>query len=211
MNFEPNDYVELPSGLIVSEAVAAMTLRPRPRAVDLFCGCGGFSLGLIEAGFEVVAAADNWPIAAMTYLYNLGAYPMQFHFVTPEDEKRMEKDVCGSPPCQGFSTSGKREVMDPRNNLVFEFCRLVCELFPKTMIFENVPGIMSMRTPDGLPIVDTMCRILQDGGFGTLDALRRSLGVLPGSKGVLRSQPREDKKKTEKPKAVKPAQATLFR
>jgi len=252
------EYVELASGLIVPEWIAEEREKRRPKAMDLFCGCGGFSLGMIEGGFEVVAAADNEENAAMTYLANLGERPVQFWWVEPEDEARMEaalhksmfpkelepgprgkvrriaepciagsgylshhpntpgvknfffgdiaklkgKDilqaigmergeldcVCGSPPCQGFSYAGKREVLDFRNSLVFEFCRLICELQPKTMVFENVPGIISMTTPEGLPVVDAMCRVLEDGGFGTVDALKKTLAAQAGAVGLLRQR-----------------------
>jgi DNA (cytosine-5)-methyltransferase 1 len=269
---DKGDYVELSNGLIVPEHVARELVRPR--AVDLFSGAGGMSLGMIQGGFDVVAAVDSDPICALTYLTNLGAYPMQFHWIEPKDEARMEKAiekelfrqnkkkriveamtsgsnrdniselhgftgvghfflgdirklpgakildaiglkrgelecVAGSPPCQGFSTSGKRDVMDPRNSLVFEFCRLVIELHPKTMIFENVPGIMSMVTPDGIPVLDAMTRILEDGGFGTMNALKRSIANQLGIalvRGKKRSSPKEQEEETE---ADEPAQLSL--
>lgn len=94
--------------------------------------------------------------------------------------------VMGGPPCQGFSMAGTREVMDPRNSLVFEFCRLVVELQPKTMLMENVPGIMSMVTPEGVPVIDAMCLYLQEGGYGTLEALKRSLTGTNPARGAIR-------------------------
>ena len=84
-------FVQLPSGLVVSEDAARRMIRPK--AVDLFCGCGGFSLGMIQGGFEVVAACDNDPLATITYLINLGAYPMKIHCLTPEDEKRLDRAI----------------------------------------------------------------------------------------------------------------------
>lgn len=83
--------------------------------------------------------------------------------------------IAGGPPCQGFSIAGKRNIHDPRNSCVFEFARLVLEMQPKTMLMENVPGILSMTTPEGEPVVDAFCRVLEDGGFGTRDALKRML------------------------------------
>jgi DNA (cytosine-5)-methyltransferase 1 len=272
-------YVELPSGLIVPDHV----VQSRPKAVDLFCGCGGFSLGMIEGGFEVVAACDNDPQAAITYFMNLGQRPVQFHFIEPCDEARMEKAllksmgltgkpdcwlrrhgtriieppvagsgylsshpdkpgvshfffgdaskltgeailhalgmkrgeldcVCGSPPCQGFSFAGKRNVLDPRNSLVFDFIRLVIELHPKTMVFENVPGIASMITPDGIPVVDSMCRILEDGGFGTFNAMKRALAAQAGSGGLVRSRVQPNRASKTPPPAKRNAvvQRSLF-
>jgi DNA (cytosine-5)-methyltransferase 1 len=83
--------------------------------------------------------------------------------------------VVGGPPCQGFSIAGRRNVMDPRNSLVFEFARLVLELQPRAVMMENVAGIRDMLTPEGLPVVDALCRVLADGGFGGVDTLKRSL------------------------------------
>jgi len=79
--------------------------------------------------------------------------------------------------------------MDPRNSLVFEFTRLVLEIQPRAMVMENVPGILSMVTPEGLPVVDSICRILEDGGFGQFDALRRSLLATSGAGAMLSGKP----------------------
>jgi DNA (cytosine-5)-methyltransferase 1 len=205
-----------------------------PIAIDLFSGCGGFSLGMIDGGFQVIAAVDQDPSGALTYLANLGAYPLDLNFVAAEDEAKFTKlleqimqpgkdgeisqcflsgqhrspdrpgvehfwlgdirqltgqqildaigievgevdCVFGGPPCQGFSRAGKRDVLDPRNSLIFEFARMILEIRPKTFVMENVPGILSMITPEGVPVIDAFCRVIADGGFSTYDALRRSL------------------------------------
>lgn len=96
--------------------------------------------------------------------------------------------VIGGPPCQGFSRAGRREVMDPRNSLVFEFARLVLEIQPKSMVMENVPDIISMITPEGIPVVDAFCKILSDGGYAHYEALRRALQHQARSWGVLQHQ-----------------------
>lgn len=249
------DFITRPSGLVAPEHVAVP--QNRPICIDLFCGAGGMSLGVFEAGFNVVAALDNDPAAAYVYMVNLGAYPCVFHYGEAADKERLnawmekhavQKDangvlrvtasgsnarrvlpdgaagvghfffgdarrfsgqqildalglrhgqvdlVCGSPPCQGFSTANtKRHVMDPRNSLVFDFARLVLEIQPTTMVFENVPGILSMRTVEGVPVVDAFCRILSDGGFGLYDALRHTLAATSGAGALLRHDrgPRE--------------------
>ena len=94
----------------------------------------------------------------------------------------------GGPPCQGFSTAGKRQVMDPRNSLVFEFVRLVCEMQPKTMVFENVPGILDMVTPEGVPVVDQMCRLLEEGDFGPYETLRKAMLGFPDARAMTGSR-----------------------
>ena len=88
--------------------------------------------------------------------------------------------VFGGPPCQGFSTAGRRDVMDPRNSLVFEFTRLVRETMPRTMVMENVPAMASMVTEEGIPVVDAIAIDLDRGGWGTLGAIRNMLRASSG-------------------------------
>jgi DNA (cytosine-5)-methyltransferase 1 len=97
--------------------------------------------------------------------------------------------VFGGPPCQGYSMNGKRQVMDPRNSMVFEFGRIVLELMPKTMVLENVPGMLTMVTPDGLPVVDALALFLSRGGYSEYKALQRSLRHNPDARAAVRGQP----------------------
>ena len=94
--------------------------------------------------------------------------------------------VVGSPPCQGFSTAGKRDPNDPRSQLVFEMARLLLELRPQTFAMENVPGITSMLTPEGMPVLDQFCRMLSDGGFASYKALRKMLEAHPDAGAAMR-------------------------
>jgi DNA (cytosine-5)-methyltransferase 1 len=96
--------------------------------------------------------------------------------------------VVGGPPCQGYSNAGKRQVLDPRNSLVFEFARLILEIQPRTFVMENVPGMATMVTPEGVGVVDAFCQVIADGGFGTYDALRRSLLTSAGAGAALRGK-----------------------
>jgi len=106
--------------------------------------------------------------------------------------------VTGGPPCQGYSRSGQRNVMDPRNSLVFDFTRLVLDIRPKTMVMENVPGIVDMLTPEGLPVLDAIARVLADGGWSTYDALRKTLGAQSGL-GALRRESSRPKSREPEP------------
>ncbi|HVX32800.1 MAG TPA: DNA cytosine methyltransferase, partial [Solirubrobacterales bacterium] len=113
--------------------------------------------------------------------------------------------VFGGPPCQGFSTAGRRDVMDPRNSLVFEFTRLVRETMPKTMVMENVPAMASMVTEEGIPVVDAIALDLERGGWGTLGAIRNMLrassgvgaAVKPGEKPRRESHVRREEEEAE--------------
>jgi DNA (cytosine-5)-methyltransferase 1 len=105
--------------------------------------------------------------------------------------------VFGGPPCQGFSVSGKRQVMDPRNSLVFEFARMILELAPRTFVFENVPGIASMLTPEGIPVLDAFCHMLSENGYAGFEALKKSLEYNLHSWGVIKEQGKDRRNRTD--------------
>ena len=133
--------------------VAQKTLNNRPVAIDLFSGCGGMSLGLEAAGFDIAASVEIDPIHSLVHHYNFpyGVTICQDisklssqKLLTDLKNKGFKTDIdliAGGPPCQGFSQMGKRQLDDPRNQLVFEYLRIISEIKPKYFIFENVPGI----------------------------------------------------------------------
>jgi len=121
------------------------------KIIDLFCGCGGLSLGFEEAGFEPVLAIDMWSDAIETYNSNRTekiAKCIDIHDLTKQMLLDYKKDgvigVIGGPPCQGFSTVGKRDINDPRNHLYLEYCRVVETLQPKFFVLENVKGLITL-------------------------------------------------------------------
>lgn len=122
-----------------------------PKCLDFFCGIGGLTLGMEEAGFETIGGIDNWKPAKETYEHNLGyeCMPVDLSEVTPSEIEeyfgisRREVDVIvGGPPCQGFSTVGKREIDDPRNRLWRHYRNLVDEFRPHYVLIENVEGMV---------------------------------------------------------------------
>lgn len=122
--------------------------------IDLFCGCGGFSHGFSQAGFNVLLGIDMWNDAIVTYLKNhpgSKAINDDITNVTPNTLLQAagvtaeEVDVIiGGPPCQGFSVSCKRLIDDPRNKLYKSFVEMVRCIQPKMFVMENVPGLLSM-------------------------------------------------------------------
>ena len=123
------------------------------RFVDLFCGAGGMTQGLLQAGFQPVASVEVNPIASATHIKN---FPDCHHF--GDDIKNLNSQnllskmgspevhlVVGGPPCQGFSVAGKRDPNDPRNRLFREFVRIVSEIRPWYVVMENVPGILTIQ------------------------------------------------------------------
>ena len=123
----------------------------RPIAVDLFAGVGGLSLGFEQAGFDIAASVEIDPIHSAAHHFNFPDSKAICRSVADLSGSELRTlsgvgntdidVVCGGAPCQGFSTIGKRALDDPRNQLVFHFCRLVKELAPKFAVFENVRGL----------------------------------------------------------------------
>ena len=134
------------------------------RFVDLFAGCGGFSLGLAKAGLKGVFAVERDPMAFDTFSTNLvnDTAPVEYRFDWPAwlerrawgiddilqehrtglEGLRGDIDViAGGPPCQGFSFAGRRMENDPRNLLSDKYVEAVSLLKPSALILENVPGM----------------------------------------------------------------------
>jgi DNA (cytosine-5)-methyltransferase 1 len=129
-------------------------MNKRPTVLDLFAGCGGMSLGMEAAGFDIACSVEFDPVHSIVHHYNFpygATICRDVSLVSAKDikKKMLQKGyekidvIVGGPPCQGFSHIGKRQLDDDRNKLVFEFVRLVSELNPKYFVFENVPGIAS--------------------------------------------------------------------
>ena len=132
-----------------------MSTKKKPKALDLFCGCGGLTLGLKKAGFRVIGGIDNDPVAVETYKMNHPEVKVWEKNIQRLPVKQVMKKLAlkkgsldllaGCPPCQGFSglrtLQGSKKVRDPRNKLIFEFLRFVRVLKPKTIMMENVPGL----------------------------------------------------------------------
>ncbi len=123
-------------------------------AVDLFCGCGGMTEGLREAGFHVVAGIELDNNAAQAYEMNHKDNTVLFHKnildVRTQDIAELLKGeplhlLAACPPCQGFSSMRRKNkkgaVNDPRNKLIHEFYRFADELRPITIMLENVPAL----------------------------------------------------------------------
>ncbi len=126
------------------------------RSLDLFSGCGGLSLGMSLArsssgdSIETACAVDIWEIACKTFEHNLGLKPI----CEPIDDDLIRRVnitngpfdiVVGGPPCQGFSSAGKRALDDDRNKLVLAFLRAVEITAPKIFVMENVTGFKTFQ------------------------------------------------------------------
>lgn len=142
----------------------------RPKAIDLFCGAGGMSLGFEQAGFDIVLAVDRDRHHVATHDRNFPYGKTICASVVDLTGKELKKIagvteidlVFGGPPCQGFSSMGKRDTFDPRNSLVGHFVRLIREIKPKAFVMENVPG---MQQGDTRPFFDHVVQSLANAGY----------------------------------------------
>ncbi len=160
--------------MIINPEMEELIPDGRPTVIDLFAGCGGFSLGFIKAGFRVIASVewDYW--AHVTYCSNIPHMQQSPLHVYSCDIKKLhgreilmnagitEVDcVIGGPPCQGFSWVGKRKVGDHRDSLIWDFGRLIKELQPKTWVMENVPGLKSKKLPNGKLVFEEFMKYVE--------------------------------------------------
>ena len=126
------------------------------KIIDLFCGCGGLSKGFELAGFESILAIDVWDDAIKTYNYNHKNNVAICKDICEIDNEFLESlknnndifGIIGGPPCQGYSTVGKRDINDKRNYLYLEYCRVVEKIKPKFFVLENVKGLLTLN--DGM-------------------------------------------------------------
>ena len=117
----------------------------KKKLIDLFAGCGGMSLGFQNAGFEIIAAYDNWQTAIDIYQANF-KHPIHKRDLSTEDLteelKALSPDIIiGGPPCQDFSIAGKRDFNGKRANLTRIFSQLVSRVSPSWFVMENVYNI----------------------------------------------------------------------
>ena len=145
-------------------------VKKKLTAIDIFCGAGGLTLGLKQAGFNVVAGIEIDPEIAKTYEANHPTTKVLIRDVREVTGKEIldltgldEVDiVAGCPPCQGFSSlTRKYKRKDPRNDLVLEMARLIKELKPKMVMMENVSGIVKR----GKPLLDEFVARLESMGY----------------------------------------------
>ncbi|WP_417915558.1 DNA cytosine methyltransferase [Candidatus Electronema sp. JM] len=140
------------------------------RCVDIFSGCGGLSLGFQNAGYDVVAAFDNWEKAVAVYQKNF-SHPVFLHDLNDEDssirkiEQFHPEMIMGGPPCQDFSSAGKRDTSQGRADLTFKFANIVCAVKPKWFVMENVERIKKSN------ILSEIIEQLQCAGYGLTSAV----------------------------------------
>lgn len=135
------------------------------RVVDLFCGCGGMSLGLLRAGLDVVCGVDNWRAALSTYRRNF-THPALCIDLSKVDESvaslrpYLADVVVGGPPCQDFSSAGRRDEEGGRGILTECFALIAIGLQPEWIVMENVSTVLRYTHPR------RALQMLQEAGYG---------------------------------------------
>lgn len=168
-------------------------------AIDLFCGAGGCSEGLIQAGFHILFSSDISPMVEVTYRHRheqLGLIQGENTWFERSDIKDLtgriimqkimglkcmnNKEIpdidlmIGGPSCQGFSRAGRRDKKDPRNMLFGEYVRVISEIKPKYIVLENVEGFMDMQFIG----YKGLCGQIYPDGSVTPDILRNELKLI---------------------------------
>ena len=136
--------------------------------VSLFSGAGGLDIGLERSGFETISMSEIEPVFCDTLFNNQGVthcdgneYFKSAKIINADIRDLSSKEltggtstdlVVGGPPCQAFSSSGKQlSLLDPRGELINDFYRIIDEIKPKVLLFENVRGIVTARDRNGEP------------------------------------------------------------
>ena len=144
-------------------------IRPRPRALELYCGIGGFAAAAGD-DVRVVEALDISTLALSVYRANHVGHPAHALALDTVPRARLaaaDADLWWlSPPCQPFTRRGlQRDDRDPRSRSLLALIDHLRALGPRIVALENVPGFATSRTHD------LLCRALEDGGWGLAERL----------------------------------------
>lgn len=152
--------------------------------VDLFSGCGGLSWGFYKSEkFDCLLASDVWKEAKKNYELNhenIDFYLKDFSnvddasFIIDKVKNKCEI-VIGGPPCQGFSTLGKRELNCDKSILVDSFLDTAVKINPRFIVMENVKAIRSKKHPNGGYFTDVIDRKLKTAGFSYTSVILNAL------------------------------------
>ena len=134
------------------------------KTVDIFSGCGGMSLGFQNTGFEIVAAFDNWEPAVKVYQDNFDHTIYNVDVATQESlaiiKSLNPEIIIGGPPCQDFSSAGKRDETLGRADLTLSYANIVAVCKPEWFVMENVAQVLKSK------ILKQAIEVLKNAGYG---------------------------------------------
>jgi DNA (cytosine-5)-methyltransferase 1 len=157
-----------------------LNMSDKPKAIDLFCGAGGISEGLKQAGFDVIWATDHDEDCVITHEANHEAKTVQADIreIDPEKDVDLEPEdvdvVAGGPPCPTFSVVGRSKINsiegrtngeDERHQLYEHFLRFVNYFEPDVLLMENVEGMQSAKNKEGEDVVEIIEDEMRDLGY----------------------------------------------
>jgi DNA (cytosine-5)-methyltransferase 1 len=208
--------------------------------LDIFCGAGGLSLGFILEGFNIVYSSDKNPRSIETIRYNHkkihdSKCEENYHYSEAEDIIALNSQkvlhifrergyrvqgIIGGPPCQGFSVANKktRTADNPENSLFVQYLRLIEEINPDFIVFENVVGFLSMAKGEFKETILTKlnnlnyvneCKILESQWYG-VPQIRRRVIIIGIKKNKVKKEYREHIQFPEKTGGVVPTVKDAF-
>lgn len=171
------------------------------KSIDLFAGAGGLSCGLTHEGIESVVAVEIEKDFSETFklnhkdcfFINDDIENIDFYQLMQKVNIKKFDLICGGPPCQGFSTVGKKNEKDQRNSLFWQFLRAVEEINPKMVLFENVAGFKKLYKSAAFNTLELELQklgyqvksdILNAADFGSPQNRKRTI-VVGFKKGIL--------------------------
>lgn len=195
------------------------TQKKQWRAISLFAGAGGCSLGFKNAGIEILAAFENADAAIATYNMNFGANICQnvdlesCDFLQLRNElglQRGELDlIIGGPPCQGFTTAGNRFWDDPRNKLVQNYAQALEVFYPRWFMMENVEGILT--TASGTYVVECIKKMISLGYTVSLKKIYMQEYAVPQRRKRVIIVGNREGKKFEFPSPIERASGAIYK
>lgn len=171
-NHKVNSYRDELSNLY-NRAIAPKAANA-PKAIALFSGCGGLSLGFAAEGFNLVGHVEIEDSANQIYENNFKGSKLLGNDICEISDEQMKNwtntygdidVIIGGPPCQGFSLAGKRDSYDIRNQLYTYYVHMVSVIRPKIFVMENVRLLTSMKTPDGKLFIDCIVASFSEVGY----------------------------------------------
>lgn len=195
------------------------TQKKQWRAISLFAGAGGCSLGFKNAGIDIIAAFDNADAAIATYNMNFGANICQnvdlesCNFLLLRNKLGLQHGeldlIIGGPPCQGFTTAGNRFWDDPRNKLVQNYAQALEVFYPRWFMMENVEGILT--TASGTYVVECIKKMISLGYTVNLKKIYMQEYAVPQRRKRVIIVGNREGKKFEFPDPVERASGSIYK